>query len=166
MSLTPTVWIFLCLHPLSGIIKFMAHHPQVNCPSSSHAPSLFDHPIMYSPLSNLQVHFCPSLGSVYHEIPPECILLDVIIGVGEGWLQEILWEALPLTMNFVKERLALTAFSSFSCSTLTGSSLWFASIDSGPRLSFDAQSLTAKKNTILGYHCSGWKEGAVETLSC
>ena len=114
----------------------------------------------------MQTHFTPSLGSVYDEVPPKRILLDVIAGVGEGWLQEIPWEALPLTMTFVKERLSLAAFSSCSYSTLTGSSLWFASIDSGPSLPSDAQSLTAEKSTILGYHCSGWKEGAVGTLSC
>ena len=77
---------------------FMVHHPQVNFPSSSHAPSLFDHLVMSSPRSSLQVHFSPSLGSVYHEIPLERIILDVIAGVGEGWLQEISWEALLLIL--------------------------------------------------------------------
>ena len=71
----------------------------------------------------MQTHFTPSLGSVYHEVPPKRILLNVIAGIGEGWLQEIPWEALPLTRTFVKERLALEGFSSYSCSTLSGSTL-------------------------------------------
>ena len=151
--LSPAVWIILCLHPLSGNVGFMGHHPRLNGPSSLHAPSLFDHLDMSSPRSSLQAHFSPSLGSIYHEIPPKHILLDVIAGVGEGWLLKIPWEALPVTRTFVKERLALAAFSSCSCSTLTGSSLWCSNIDSGSSPPSESQSLTVEKSMILGCHC-------------
>ena len=43
--LSLAVWFILCLHPLSGNVGFMVHHPRVKCPSYSHAPSLFDHSV-------------------------------------------------------------------------------------------------------------------------
>ena len=144
----------------------MAHRSWVKCPSSSHAPSLFDHRGISSPYSSMQAHFTPSLGSVYHEVSPERVLLNVIAGVGEGWLQDIPWEALPLTRSFVKERLALAAFSTCSCSSLSGSSLWYSNPDSGSSLPPEAHTVNAERSTILGCHCSGRKEGAVGTLAC
>ena len=94
---SPAAWSNLCSFPLSDIIGLMAHRSWVKCPFSSHAPSLFDHRGMSSPCSSMQIHFSPSLGSVYHEVPPKRVLLNVIAGVGEGWIQDIPWEALPLT---------------------------------------------------------------------
>ena len=90
----------------------------------------------------------------------------MIAGVGEGWLQETPWEALPLTRNFVKEWLALASFSSFSCSTLSSSSLWFSNTGSGSNLTFEAHTINFERSTVLGCHCTGWKEGAVGTLAC
>ena len=108
---SPAAWYNLCPLPLSVFVGLMAHRSWVKCPSSLHALSLFDHHGMSSPCSSIQAHCSPSLGSVYHEVPPEQVLMNVIAGVGEGWLQDIPWEALPLTRSFVKERLALASFS-------------------------------------------------------
>ena len=47
LSLAP--WFILCSHPLSGNVGFMVHRPWVKFPSSSHAPSIFDHFSMSSP---------------------------------------------------------------------------------------------------------------------
>ena len=66
----------------------------------------------------------------------------------------------------MKERLALTAFSSYSCSTLSGSSLWFSNTSSGSNLTCEAHTVNFERSTVLGCHCTGRKEGAVGTLSC
>ena len=46
---SPAAWFNLCPLPLLGIVSLMAHRSWVKCPSSSHAPSLFDHRGMSSP---------------------------------------------------------------------------------------------------------------------
>ena len=140
----------------------MAHRSWVKCLSSSHAPSLLDYYDMSSPHSNMQFHSAPSLGSASHEIAR--VLLNVVAGVGEGWLQDIPWQALPLTYSFVMERLALAAFSTCSCSSL--SALWYSNLDSGTILTPKAHSGNLERSTVLGCHCMGWKEGAMGTLVC
>ena len=62
-----------------------------------------------------------SSRSVYS---PERTLLDIISGVDEGIVQGILWESLPLTRVFIKERLALAAFLTCCCSSQAGGPLW------------------------------------------
>ena len=89
ITVTPTAWKFLSQHPLLGNIGFMAHLPQVNCSLPSYPPSLIALLTMSSPQSCLRSHFTPSLVSIHHVIPLERILLDFIVGVDEGWLQEI-----------------------------------------------------------------------------
>ena len=121
---------------------------------------------MSSPQSRPHPHFALGHGSFRYVISPENILLDVIAEVNEGWLQDIPWETLPLTKVFVKERLALSTFSTCLCTTHSGTSLGFSNIGSRLSLSIDDQSFIAENNSILGCHCSGWKDGAVGTLSC
>ena len=69
-------------------------------------------------------------------------LLTVVAGVEEGRLQGIPWQSLPLIRAFVKERLALAAFSICHCSS--GESL----------------ARNGSLNRVLGCLCTGWKEGA------
>ena len=121
------------------------------------SPGSLPHP--HSPLGN-------GVHSVRYVISLERILLDFISGVDEGILQEILWESLPLTRVFVKERLALTAFFTCFCSSQASVSIWFSNFGSGLRLYIDDQYFIAGNNSIQGCNCSGWKEGVVGTLSC
>ena len=75
---------------------------------------------MSSPQSHPHPHFSLGHDSVCYVISLEKILLDVIAGVDEGWLQEIPWETLPLTRVFVKEIQALATFSTCLCTTHSG----------------------------------------------
>ena len=67
--------------------------------------------------------------------------MNIVVGVEEGRLQGIPWQSLPLIRAFVKERLALAAFSVFHCSS--GESL----------------ARNGSLNRVLGCLCTGWKEG-------
>ena len=154
---------------LSSILEcFITHLPRLNCSCNSHTLGLFVLLNMSSPRSLPHPHspYGNDVHSVRYVISSERILLDIITGVDEGILQEIPWESLPLTRVFVKERLALAAFFTYLCSTHAGVSLWFLNSGSGLSLSIDDQSFIVGNNSILGCNCSGWKEGAVGTLSC
>ena len=107
----------------------------------------------------MQIHSAPFLGSASQEVVR--VLLNVVAGVGEGWLQDIPWQALPVTRSFVKERLALVAFSTCSCSSLFA--LWSSNLGSGTTLTHFGN---LERSTVLGCHCTGWQEGAVGTLVC
>ena len=151
----PSAWLLLCTyHPLI-LAGFNAHLPWVYFSCTSHASGLFTLSTMSSPQILPHPHFTLNNGSVRYAISLERILLDVIAGVEEGVLQEIPWETLPLTRVFVKERLALTVFSTCLCTTQTGVSLWFSNIGSRLSLSIDDQSFIAGSNSILGYNYSG-----------
>ena len=161
-------WLPLCTGHSSILEGFTIHLPRLNCSCNSHAPSLIVLLDMSSPRSLPHPHSPLGNGvhSVRYVISPERILLDIIIGVDEGILQEITWESLPLTRVFVKERLALTTFFNCLCSTHARVSLWFSNSSFGLSVSIDDQSFLAGNNSTLGCNCSGWKEGVVDTLSC
>ena len=113
----PAAWLLLCTYHPSILAGFNAHLPWVYCSYTSHASGLFALSTMSYPRSLPHPHFTLGNGSVRYVISPERILLDVIAGVDEGVLQEIPWETVPLTRVFVKERLALAAFSTCLCTT-------------------------------------------------
>ena len=64
----------------------------------------------------------------------------------------------------MKERISLADFSTCSCSSLFGSSLWYSNPSSGSILTPEAHSVNLERSTVLGFHCIGWKEGDVGTL--
>ena len=105
------------------------------------------------------------MHSIRYVISLERILLDIITGVDEGILQEILWESLPLTRFFVKERLDLTTFLTCFYSPHFGDPLWCSNSSSRLSLPVDDQFFIAGSKSVLGCNCSGWKEGVVSTLS-
>ena len=86
-------------------------------------------------------------------------LLNVVAGVGGGRLLGIPWHVLPLIRAFVKERLALSAFSFCQCSYPSAS--WGSDSHVGTALSRED-----RLGWVLGCICSGWKKGALGTLSC
>ena len=135
----------------------MANRSRVKFLFSSHAQCPFDHYTMSSPRSDMPIHSAPVLGSGSHEATH--ILLNVVAGIGEGWLQGIPWQELPLTRSFVKERLALAAFSTCHCSSL--STLWSSGLGSGITLTHSGN---LGRSMVLGCHYTGWQEGAVGTL--
>ena len=95
----------------AGIKTF---RPLVNCNPSSH---VCYHLVYYSmpfPCSNMLICSALDLGSGSPE--GVRILLNVVAGVEGGRLLGIPWKSLPLTHSFVKERLALAAFSNCHCS--------------------------------------------------
>ena len=95
----------------------------------------------------------------------ERTLLDIISGVDKGILQGILWESLPLTRVFFKERLALATFFTCYCSPQAGGPLWHLNSGTGLIIPIEGQPFIVGNNSIFGCNCSGWKEGAVDTLS-
>ena len=88
------------------------------------------------------------------------ILLKVVIGICEGRLHGLPWQALPLTHSVVKERLALAAFSSCSCSSLSISQT--VTLGSGTL----SNSGNWGRSLVIGCRCTGWQEGAAGTLAC
>ena len=96
----------------------------------------------------------------------ERTLLAIISGIHEGIVQGILWESLPLTRVFIKERLALSAFLTCYCSPQADGPLWRLNSGAGLNIPVEGQSFITGNNSIFGCNCSGWKEGAVGTLSC
>ena len=87
------------------------------------------------------------------------ILQEVVTGIEGGRLHDIPWKALPLTRSFVKERLALAAFSICHCNY--SSALWPVGTGSGINTT-----LFGSPRRVLGCLCSEWQEGAVGTLVC
>ena len=43
--------------------------------------------------------------------------------------------------------------------------MWFSNTGSGSNLTSEAHTVNFERSTVLGCHCTGWKEGAVGTLS-
>ena len=86
-------------------------------------------------------------------------LLNVVAGVGGGRLLGIPWHVLPLIRAFVKECLSLSAFSFCQCSYPSASWGTDSHVDTSP---FCEDRLVR----VLGCICSGWKKGALGTLSC
>ena len=80
-------------------------------------------------------------------------------GIEGGRPHGIPWQALPLTRSFVKERLALVAFSNCHCNY--SSALWPLGTGSGINTT-----LFGSLRCVLGCLCSRWQEGAVEMLVC
>ena len=110
--------------------------------SSSHAPSS-----MSSLGSDMALHTISILGPGLHEALR--ILLKVVSGIGEGGLQGLPWQALPIIHSVVKERLALVAFSPCSCSSLTVLKIVTLGSDSSK------PSGNLGWTLVLGCHCSG-----------
>ena len=67
---------------------------------------------------------------------------------------------------FIKERLALAAFLTCYCSPQVSGPLSRLNSSAGLSIPIEGQSFKAGNNSIFGCNCSGWKEGAVGTLSC
>ena len=163
----------VCLRPtsISSTIPFalMSHPLQINCSPKRHASGLIPLRTMSSSQSLL---YPPapfdSLNLIHsHAIYSEEALLAIIFGVDEGSAQGISWDSLPLIRSFVKERLALAAFLNCICSSrsVVGPS-WRSAL--GPATSdfLSGHSLFEGNTLTFGCNCSGWKEGAIGTLSC
>ena len=103
--------------------------------------------------------YCNSLDLGHGSLGSVVFLLNVVAGAGGGRLLGIPWHGLPLIRAFVKERLALSAFSSCQCSY--PSAVW--GIDSHGDSS---PSRADRHDKVLGCLCSGWKNDALGTLSC
>ena len=82
----PAVWTQRNTHLPSVYAGFITHLPRFNCLLLSHASGLFAPSTMSSPRIRSHPHSTLGLGSARYVISPECILLDVIAGVNEGWL--------------------------------------------------------------------------------
>ena len=91
--------------------------------------------------------------------------MNVISGVGEGYLTEIPWESLTFCRAFMKERLALAVLFSCHCSPSNSGPLWHLNSGLGPSFS-EGEVFSVESNLVLGCKCFGWKEGTVGTLSC
>ena len=107
----------------------------------------------------------PNLSHSY-AVCLEKALLVVISGVDEGYAQGIPWESLPLIRCFVKERLALAVFLNyiFSSHSVVGS--WRSNLVPATSDFLSGHSLFEGNTLTFGCKCSGWKEGAIGTLSC
>ena len=112
--------------PSSSILYVINSSPvQSNGICSSHAPS----PVLFGAMAPLRPHpfaVAPrnnDLTLAHSIFSSERILLNVILGVGDGYLSEIPWESLPFCRAFMKERLSLAAFFSCHCSPSNDSPL-------------------------------------------
>ena len=93
-------------------------------------------------------------------------MLVVILGVDEGYAQEIPWESLPLIRAFIKERLALVAFLNCICSSRVVGPSW-NSVSGSATSEFIVRHFLLEGNTLnFGCIFSSWKEGLIGTLSC
>ena len=109
-----TAWTLSCLLFILISTGIKIIRPLVNCSPSSHVCAPLVHNSMPPPCSDMLIYSAPDLGSGSPEAVR--ILLNVVAGVEGGRLLGISWQALPLTHSFVKERLALAAFSNCHCS--------------------------------------------------
>ena len=114
----------------------------------------------------LQAPFVSGVLSSRSVFSLERTLQAIISGVDEGIVQGIPWESLPVTRVFIKERLALAAFLTCYCSPQVDGPLSRLNSSAGLNIPVEGQSFKAGNNSIFGCNCSGWKEGAVGTLSC
>ena len=112
---------------------------------------------MTLPCKDMFYNFAPDSG--YGSPETVRFLLNVVAGVEGGRLLGIPWHVLPLIRAFVKERLALAAFSICHCSYPSAS--WFSGCNVGANLSREGS-----QKWVLGFLCTGWQEGAVGTLAC
>ena len=80
-----------------------------------------------------------------------------MIGIEGGKMQGIPWQALPLTHSFVKERLALAAFSNCHCNFSSAS--WPLGTGFGTNSTH-----SGSLQWFLGCLYSKWQEGAMGTL--
>ena len=86
-------------------------------------------------------------------------LLNVVAGVGGGRLLGFPWQELPLIWAFVKERIALNAFSLCNC--------WYPTAYWGTASLVNTSPFQEDRlNWVLGCLCSGWQKDALGTLYC
>jgi len=154
--------------PPSSILDVINSSPvQSNGLCSSHAPG----PVLFCAMDSFKSHSYAAaprnngLNLARSVFLLERTLLNVISGVGEGYLTEIPWESLPFYRAFMKERLALAAFFSCHCSPSDGGPLWRLNSGLGPNFS-EGEVFSVESNLVLGCKCFGWKEETVGTLSC
>ena len=62
--------------------------------------------------------------------------------------------------------MALAAFLTCYCSSQVDGPLWRLNSGTVFSIPFEGQPFIAGNNSIFGCNCSGWKEGAIGTLSC
>ena len=143
--------------PSSAADELKHFRPSIYCHSFSHdrwpfIPISMSPPCLDFPHCNVLDFGHGSPGSVN-------FLLNVVAGVGGGRLLGIPWHGLPLIRAFVKECLALSAFSLCQCSYPSAAWDIDSHIDSSP-------SRADRQDKVLGCLCSSWKNDALGTLSC
>ena len=140
---------------------------QSNGICSSHAPS----PVLFCAMASFRPHSYAAaprnngLNLARSVFSPERTLLNVILGVGEGYLTEIPWESLTFCGAFMKERLALVSLFSCHCSPRDDGPMWRLNLGLSPSFS-EGEVFPVESNLVLGCKCFGWKDGTVGTLSC
>ena len=165
--LLTAAWYPLLTCLTSILATFMSHLPKCKCILNSHALGLFILFIKSSSESFPYLHpFGNGVLSSRSVFSSERTMLAIISGVDEGIVQGIPWESLPLTRVFIKERLALATFLTYYFSPQASVPLWHLNSGVGLSIPIDGHSFIASTNLIFGCNCSGWKEGAVDTLSC